>query len=165
MDGEKNRKPYEQMDDLGGKIPLFLDQHLIFFKKIHFCSSPTGVNDWILPPPPPIQPPPKDGVASKGARNGLSARSTPGGNRSFKGAGWGGPSLENISFGFVLMVMFFYGFGTHPMVKSPSNYHFGRMFFGTCCLRIWDSLIFCGEGQGQCHHFWLEGYGYFMSKK
>ena len=53
------------------------------------------------------------------------------------------------------------------MVKSPSNYHFGIWdnIFGTGCLRIWDSLIFCGEGQGQGHHFWLEEYGYFMSKK
>ena len=27
MDGENNAKPYEQMDDLGGKPPLFLVQH------------------------------------------------------------------------------------------------------------------------------------------
>ncbi len=27
MDGENNGNPYEQMDDLGGKIPLFLVQH------------------------------------------------------------------------------------------------------------------------------------------
>ena len=27
MDGENNGKPYEQMDDLGGYIPLFLVQH------------------------------------------------------------------------------------------------------------------------------------------
>ena len=27
MDGEKNGKPYEQMDDLGGVVPLFLVQH------------------------------------------------------------------------------------------------------------------------------------------
>ena len=27
MDGENNGKPYEQMDDLGGKNPLFLVQH------------------------------------------------------------------------------------------------------------------------------------------
>ena len=27
MDGEHNGKPYEQMDDLGGKIPLFLVPH------------------------------------------------------------------------------------------------------------------------------------------
>ena len=27
MDGEINGKPYEQMDDLGGKHPLFLVQH------------------------------------------------------------------------------------------------------------------------------------------
>ena len=27
MDGENNGKPYEQMDDLGGQIPLFLVQH------------------------------------------------------------------------------------------------------------------------------------------
>ena len=43
MDGENNgSKPYEQMDDLGGKKPLFLVQHpypqnhsrLLNFKKI-----------------------------------------------------------------------------------------------------------------------------------
>ena len=27
MDGENNGKPYEQMDDLGGKNPYFLVQH------------------------------------------------------------------------------------------------------------------------------------------
>ena len=27
MDGENNGKPYEQMDDLGGKNPLFLEGH------------------------------------------------------------------------------------------------------------------------------------------
>ena len=27
MDGENNGKPYEQMDDLGGNVPLFLEGH------------------------------------------------------------------------------------------------------------------------------------------
>ena len=30
MDGENNGKPYEQMDDLGGKTPLFLETSISF---------------------------------------------------------------------------------------------------------------------------------------
>ena len=30
MDGENNGKPYSLMDDVGGKIPLFLDLHPYF---------------------------------------------------------------------------------------------------------------------------------------
>ena len=66
----------------------------------------------------------KMGVASKGARNGLSARSTPGGNRSFKG-----PSLENISFGFVSDGDVFL------WIRNPSN---GKI---TIKLSFWENVF------------------------
>ena len=37
MDGENNGKPYEQMDDLGGKPTIFGNIHLVKCKG-HFCS-------------------------------------------------------------------------------------------------------------------------------
>ena len=38
MDGENNGKPYEQMDDLGGKPPLFLEGHpYIASKQAFLC--------------------------------------------------------------------------------------------------------------------------------
>ena len=46
MDGENNGKPYEQMDDLGGKPPLFLGQHpyslMVFVKYFRVCFSTTS---------------------------------------------------------------------------------------------------------------------------
>ena len=39
MDGLYNGKPYEQMDDLGGKLPLFLVQHP-YAVRLHPAFSP-----------------------------------------------------------------------------------------------------------------------------
>ena len=36
MDGENNGKPYEQMDDLGGVFPLFLETPLLELKLFRF---------------------------------------------------------------------------------------------------------------------------------
>ena len=47
MDGENNGKPYEQMDDFGGNLPLFLVQH-------PYSSSSTDPT--VSPPIPPARP-------------------------------------------------------------------------------------------------------------
>ena len=40
MDGENNEKPYEQMDDLGGFTPLFLETSKCFLSKTATLKMP-----------------------------------------------------------------------------------------------------------------------------
>ena len=45
MDGENNRKPYEQMDDLG--VPLFLETPI----HQHFVNFKCPFQKWLVPSP------------------------------------------------------------------------------------------------------------------
>ena len=52
MDGENNGKPYEQMDDLGGETPLFLETPIISSHQIG-SNNPSETWDFVgfLAPP------------------------------------------------------------------------------------------------------------------
>ena len=47
MDGKNNGKPYEQMDDLGGKTPLFLVQHPFEDEASLITLSKKNPDDWV----------------------------------------------------------------------------------------------------------------------